>query len=102
VGAEQWINQNGTHYLFGCYTSTIGLLEAAYSVLAQHGDTRFGTFDEQLVPRDLLVIRQLWKGAWTDWTIPMPRMSRITALAMPTTRAMTSARALSTDSAPAA
>jgi uncharacterized protein with NAD-binding domain and iron-sulfur cluster len=73
VGPEQWINQNGTHYLFGCYTSTIGLLEAAYSVLAQHGDTRFGTFDEQLVPRDLLVIRQLRKGAWTDWTIPMPR-----------------------------
>ncbi|MFN9810373.1 MAG: FAD-dependent oxidoreductase [Deltaproteobacteria bacterium] len=73
VGPEQWINQNGTHYLFGCYTSTLSLLEAAYAVLAQHGDTRFGTFEEQLVRRDLLVIRQLYRGAWTDWTIPMPR-----------------------------
>jgi len=75
VGDQQWINQNGTHYLFGCYTSTIGLLEAAYAVLAQHGDTRFGTFEEQLVPRDLVVIRQLYQGAWTDWTLPMPRRS---------------------------
>jgi uncharacterized protein with NAD-binding domain and iron-sulfur cluster len=73
VGPEQWINQNGTHYLFGCYTSSIGLLEAAYAVLARAGDTRFGTFEEQLVARDLIVIRQLYRGAWTDWVIPMPR-----------------------------
>jgi uncharacterized protein with NAD-binding domain and iron-sulfur cluster len=73
VGPEQWINQNGTHYLFGCYTSTFGLLRAAYDELARRGDTRFGTFEEQLVPRDLLVVRQLFRGAWTDWVIPMPR-----------------------------
>lgn len=73
VGEQQWLNQNGTHYLFGCYASTLGLLKAAYGVLARHGDTRFGTFEEQLVPRDLLVIRQLYRGAWTDWVLPMPR-----------------------------
>ncbi len=73
VGAEQWINQNGTHYIFGCYDATVGLLKAAYQVLAQHGDTRFGTLDQQLVPRDLLVIRQLFHNAWTDWVMTMPR-----------------------------
>lgn len=73
VGEQQWINQNGTHYIFGCYDATIGLLSAAYDVLAQKGDTRFGTLDEQLVPRDLLIIRQLFQNAWTDWVLPMPR-----------------------------
>jgi len=73
VGEQQWINQNGTHYLFGCYDATIGLLTAAYEVLAQHGDTRFGTLDGQLVPRDLIVIRQLFHHAWTDWVLAMPR-----------------------------
>lgn len=73
VGEQQWINQNGTHYIFGCYDATVGLLKAAYRVLAQHGDTRFGTLDAQLVPRDLLIIRQLFHNAWTDWVMTMPR-----------------------------
>ncbi|MBN8609833.1 MAG: NAD(P)-binding protein [Deltaproteobacteria bacterium] len=73
VGEQQWINQNGTHYIFGCYDATVGLLSAAYQVLAQKGDTRFGTLDAQLVPRDLLVIRQLFHNAWTDWVLAMPR-----------------------------
>lgn len=69
---EYWINQNGTHYLFGCYTNSLQMGREVYDYLNSIGDHRFGTFDEQLVPRNLIVVSQLYKGAWTKWELDMP------------------------------
>lgn len=69
---EYWVNQNGTHYLFGCYTNSLQLGRQVYDYLQSVGDTRFGTFDEQLVPRNLIVLSQFYKGNWTKWALQMP------------------------------
>ncbi len=72
VGQEQWVNQNGTHYLFGCYHQCLGLMAGAFQVLAEHDDTRFGSYEEQLVPRDFIFLKQLYQNAWTDWALWIP------------------------------
>lgn len=69
---EYWINQNGTHYLFGCYTNSLRMGREVYAYLESIGDTRFGTFDEQLIPRNLIVVSQFFKGNWTKWALEMP------------------------------
>lgn len=69
---EYWVNQNGTHYLFGCYTNSLQMGREVYDYLQSVGDTRFGTFDEQLVPRNLIVLSQFYKGNWTKWALQMP------------------------------
>ncbi len=74
VGDVQWLNQNGTHYMFGCYHQSRALMEAAFAVLAEHDDNRFGTCAEQLVARDLVVLKQLYKCGWTDWSITLPTL----------------------------
>lgn len=73
---DWWINQNGTHYLFGCYHQSLGLLRDAYTVLEEHDDHRFGTFEQQLIPRDAIVLKQLFRGQWTDWTFTWPTNDR--------------------------
>lgn len=72
VGPENWVNQNGTHYLFGGFAHTLSLMRGAYAALRQRGDLRFGTFEEQLIPRDLVVARQFYNGRWHDWQLRLP------------------------------
>lgn len=72
VGPQQWVNQNGTHYMFGCYRQSLALMAGAFDELGRHGDARFGTFDEQLVPRNLVVLKQLFRCGWTDWAVTLP------------------------------
>ncbi len=74
VGPEQWINQNGTHYMFGCYHQSLALMADAYAVLAEHNDTRFGHGPDELVARDLVVLKQLYQCGWTDWAITLPKL----------------------------
>jgi uncharacterized protein with NAD-binding domain and iron-sulfur cluster len=51
------IEQNGSHYLFGCYLNSFAMLAEAYQELAAHGEKGFGSYREQLVPRGLVVAR---------------------------------------------
>jgi uncharacterized protein with NAD-binding domain and iron-sulfur cluster len=72
--------QNGSHYLFGCYENAIGLLAEAHRVLARHpGEaSRFGSFERDLVPRNLIVSKQPaaaadGRGVSGDWFRYMPQ-----------------------------
>jgi uncharacterized protein with NAD-binding domain and iron-sulfur cluster len=69
------IEQNGSHYLFGCYLNSFALLAEAYQVLAEHGETRFGTYREQFVPRTVVVAKEERTDAgqrWLDWPTFLP------------------------------
>jgi uncharacterized protein with NAD-binding domain and iron-sulfur cluster len=61
------IEQNGSHYLFGCYANCFAMLAEAYQVLAEKGETGFGTYRDQFVPRGLIVSREDRGGRWEDW-----------------------------------
>jgi uncharacterized protein with NAD-binding domain and iron-sulfur cluster len=62
------IEQNGSHYLFGCYGNSFALVRQAYEVLEEHGVTGFGTYREQFVPRNLIATRQdMGGGEWESW-----------------------------------
>ncbi|QSQ18841.1 FAD-dependent oxidoreductase [Pyxidicoccus parkwayensis] len=72
-GSEQTVSLNGTHFLFGCYDETLTLLREAYDDLLARGDSRCGTFEEALLPRDILVCMQQFQGRWTHWRLALPR-----------------------------
>jgi uncharacterized protein with NAD-binding domain and iron-sulfur cluster len=72
--------QNGSHYLFGCYENSFSLLAKAHRVLAQHPAEAggFGSFERDLVPRNLLVSKQPYthpaRGeAEEDWFRHLPQ-----------------------------
>ena len=57
------IEQNASHYLFGCYHNAFALLDDAYRSLAdrrgpQQAEQEFGSFESEFVPRPFLVGKQ--------------------------------------------
>lgn len=71
-GDENRVEQNGTHYLFGCYDNTLELGKRAYDALAKTGNKDFGTYKTSLLPRDLLALKHFFRGKWQMWTMPLP------------------------------
>lgn len=66
------IEQNGTHYLFGCYDNAFDLARTAYDELQSTGVQGFGSFEAQFLPRHRIVFRQHFGGLWHDWSIELP------------------------------
>ncbi|MDH3297136.1 MAG: NAD(P)-binding protein, partial [Gemmatimonadota bacterium] len=71
-GPTNRIEQNGTHYLFGCYDNGFRMLRTVYEELRLAGVTDFGTYEEAFLPRDLLVLKQFFRGNWKTWPIQLP------------------------------
>ncbi len=63
------IEQNGSHYLFGCYGNAFALVREAYEVLDEKGDLGFGTYRDQFVPRTLIVGK---KDGEANWSMYLP------------------------------
>ena len=63
------IEQNGSHYLFGCYGNSFAMVREAFEVLRENGDLGFGTYREQFVPRTLVVGK---KPDETVWSMYLP------------------------------
>jgi uncharacterized protein with NAD-binding domain and iron-sulfur cluster len=62
------IEQNGSHYLFGCYGNSFALVRQAYEVLREHGETGFGDYRGQFVPRNLIAAKEdVGTGTWQSW-----------------------------------
>ena len=62
------IEQNSSHYLFGCYGNSFALVRRAYEVLREHGESGFGDYRREFVPRSLLVAkRDVGDGKWESW-----------------------------------
>lgn len=76
IKPEMWVNQNGTHYLFGAYINSFRICREAYDELARAGHREFGVFEDQFVHRDRVVLKQFFRGAWTDWSIEFPTNMR--------------------------
>jgi uncharacterized protein with NAD-binding domain and iron-sulfur cluster len=72
AGPAQRIEQNGTHYLFGCYDNCFAVARSAYESLQQNGTQGFGTYDDAFLARNLLVFKQFFDGNWHLWPIEMP------------------------------
>ena len=72
TGAENRVEQNGTHYLFGCYDNTLDMARVAYEELAEAKNNDFGDYKSSLLPRDLLALKHFFRGKWRIWAIPMP------------------------------
>lgn len=73
TGPADVIDQNGTHYFFGCYDNTFTVTRQVYEELNnQWADFSFGTFDGAFIPRQLMVFKQFFRGRWTDWRIEIP------------------------------
>lgn len=66
------IEQNGTHYLFGCYDNAFDLARRAYGELQAAGERGFGSFEAQFIARHRMVFRHQFGGAWHDWSIELP------------------------------
>lgn len=72
AGPENRIEQNGTHYLFGCYDNTLAMAREAYAELDAAGVEGFGDFESALLPRDLLALKHRYRGEWRLWPVPLP------------------------------
>ena len=72
AGPTNRIEQNGTHYLFGCYDNGFRMLQDVYGELEKAGIEDLGTFDKAFIPRDLLVLKQFFRGNWRTWPIQLP------------------------------
>ena len=72
AGPAQRIEQNGTHYLFGCYDNSFAIARGAYDALAQSGVGGFGSYDDAFLARNLLVLKQFFDGKWHNWPIEVP------------------------------
>ncbi|MFO0609987.1 MAG: NAD(P)-binding protein [Polyangiales bacterium] len=72
VAPEYWVNQNGTHYLFGCYAEALYVLRTCCEELIAHGDLRFGPFEQQVISRPLIVMMDRFKGEWEKWCWTFP------------------------------
>ncbi|MEQ8485124.1 MAG: NAD(P)-binding protein [Pseudomonadales bacterium] len=71
-GPEHRMQQNGTHYLFGCYDNSFALIKAAYDQLNGSGEHRFGSYEEAFIPVGFLALKQHFQGEWHNWCIEMP------------------------------
>lgn len=71
-GEENRVDQNGTHYLFGCYDNTLDMARVAYAELAEAKNKDFGTYKSSLLPRDLLALKHFFRGKWRMWAMPLP------------------------------
>jgi uncharacterized protein with NAD-binding domain and iron-sulfur cluster len=71
-GAENRVDQNGTHYLFGCYDNTLDMARVAYAELAEAKNKDFGSYKSALLPRDLLALKHFFRGKWRMWAMPLP------------------------------
>ncbi len=80
AGPENRIVQNGTHYLFGCYDSTLAVMRNAYAELGQTGVNDFGDYDKSLLPRDMLALKHRFRGKWRLWPIPLPSNTSVPGL----------------------
>ncbi len=72
AGPTNRIEQNGTHYLFGCYDNCFDTVKRSYDELEQAGIDWFGPYEEAFLPRDLLAFKQFFKGKWDLWPIYLP------------------------------
>lgn len=67
------IEQNGSHYLFGCYGNSFEMVREAYEVLEQHGVDGFGEYRTSFVPRTLIVATEdAGAGKWVPWAAFLP------------------------------
>jgi len=71
-GPTKRIDQNGTHYLFGAYRNIFGMMRDVFDELEAKGDTRYGTFESNFIPRSLLAMKQFFDGNWETWLIQLP------------------------------
>jgi uncharacterized protein with NAD-binding domain and iron-sulfur cluster len=71
-GPMNRLEQNGTHYLFGAYDNCFEVAREVYDELARMGETRFGTFESNFIPRSLLSMKQFFRGQWHDWSVQLP------------------------------
>src|ERR1700742_2490646 len=72
AGAEMRVEQNGTHYLFGCYDACFDMTKRAFDELQEHYIGDFGAYEEAFLPRNLLVFTQRFRGEWHLWPIRFP------------------------------
>jgi uncharacterized protein with NAD-binding domain and iron-sulfur cluster len=67
------VEQNGSHYLFGCYGNSFEIVQEAYEVLSEHGVSDFGDYRGQFVPRNLIVAQKdRGKNRWESWFLHLP------------------------------
>ncbi|HEX3594846.1 MAG TPA: NAD(P)-binding protein [Polyangiaceae bacterium] len=66
------VEQNGTHYLFGCYDACFDTVRRSFDELAMRGIGSFGTYEEAFLPRNLLVFTQRFRGQWHLWPVRFP------------------------------
>ncbi len=71
-GEEMALQQNCAHYLFGCYTNTFKMMREVYRELPATGRHEFGSFDKVLLPRNLVALKELFKGEWHTWFMEFP------------------------------
>jgi uncharacterized protein with NAD-binding domain and iron-sulfur cluster len=68
LAGGQRIVQNGTHYMFGVFFNTLGIIQEAH---AEINDARYGEAAD-FVPRNLLALKRfLTSPAWENWKFGM-------------------------------
>lgn len=72
VAPTMRVEQNGTHYLFGCYDACFDMVRRSFDELAVRGVPGFGTYEEAFLPRNLLVFMHRFRGKWYPWPIRFP------------------------------
>jgi uncharacterized protein with NAD-binding domain and iron-sulfur cluster len=76
-GIERRVEQNGTHYLFGCYENSFMVARRAYEELQAAGITSFGGFDDAFLPLSTLALEQRFQGRWHPWIISIPTNRKV-------------------------
>jgi uncharacterized protein with NAD-binding domain and iron-sulfur cluster len=71
-GPANRIEINGTHYLFGAYDACFALAREIFTELDAAGDTRFGTFDDQFLPCNVVAMKEFFNGNWYTWALTIP------------------------------
>ena len=69
------MEQNCAHYLFGCYDNTIQMARDAYGELREAGASWLPKIDDVLLPRNLIAMKQRFKGKWETWILEFPSNS---------------------------
>ena len=72
AGPTNRIQQNGTHYLFGCYDNCFATVKTAFDELKQKGIEWFGPYEKAFLPRDLLAFKQFFRGKYETWPVVLP------------------------------
>ncbi|HEX4340145.1 MAG TPA: FAD-dependent oxidoreductase [Polyangiaceae bacterium] len=71
------VEQNGTHYLFGCYDACFDTVRRSFDELSIRGISSFGTYEQAFLPRNLLVFTHRFRGKWHLWPIRFPGNSTV-------------------------